>query len=114
MNHLEQLVGERYEYSGYFVRRNILVGKRAKCGYKGELDVVAFHPGRAHLVHIEPSLYADSWKKREQRFQKKFTAGRKYIPELFSGVEIAEQITLFGFCSKKRISTVMNRRMRYG
>ena len=48
MNHLEQLVGERYEYSGYFVRRNILVGKRAKCGYKGELDVVAFHPCRAH------------------------------------------------------------------
>ena len=40
-NFLEQLVAEFYEYKGYFVRRNILVGKRAKGGYECELDVVA-------------------------------------------------------------------------
>lgn len=51
-NHLEQLIAEWYEYQGYFVRRNILVGKRAKGGYECELDVVAFHPERQHLVHI--------------------------------------------------------------
>jgi hypothetical protein len=27
---LEQLVAERHEYNGDFVRRNVLVGKRAK------------------------------------------------------------------------------------
>lgn len=59
-NYLEQLVGEWYEYRGYFVRRNVLVGKRAKGGYDCELDVVAFHPAKHHLVQIEPSMDADS------------------------------------------------------
>ena len=44
MNHLEQLFTERYEYRGYFVRRNVQVGPRLKGEYECELDVVAFHP----------------------------------------------------------------------
>ncbi len=78
-NFLEQLVGEWYEYRGYFVRRNVLVGKRAKGGYECELDVVAFNPVTRHLVHIEPSMDCDSWPVRERRYGKKFRAGRKYI-----------------------------------
>ena len=66
MNHLEQIVGEWYEYSGYFVRRNVLVGKRSKGGYEGELDIVAFNPQTDHLVHIEPSLDADAWGRLEE------------------------------------------------
>lgn len=85
-NHLEQLIAEWYEYQGYFVRRNILVGKRAKGGYECELDIVAFHPLTKHLVHIEPSLDANSWAVREARFKRKFDAGRKYIPGLFDGL----------------------------
>ena len=92
MNHLEQIVGEWYEYSGYFVRRNVLVGKRSKGGYEGELDIVAFNPQTDHLVHIEPSLDADAWGRREERFTKKFDLGKKYIPELFSGIEMPDQI----------------------
>lgn len=42
-NHLEQLVAEWYEHSGYFVRRNVLVGLRRNGGYECELDVVAFN-----------------------------------------------------------------------
>ena len=42
MNHLEQLVGEWYEYNGYFVRRNVRVEKRLKGGFEGELDVLLF------------------------------------------------------------------------
>ena len=76
MNHLEELVSEWLGYRGYFVRRNVLVGKRAKGGYECELDVVAFHPGLRRLVHVEPSLDAHSWKKRAARFAKKFAAGR--------------------------------------
>lgn len=76
MNHLEQLVAEWYEYRGYFVRRNVQVGPRTKGGYECELDVVAFHPAQNHLVHIEPSMDADSWTKREKRYAKKFSAGR--------------------------------------
>lgn len=88
MNHLEQLVAEWFEYNGYFVRRNIRVGRREKGGYECELDVVAFCPTRKHLVHVEPSLDCHSLAKREQRYKAKFEAGRKYIPKLFSGFEI--------------------------
>ena len=42
-NYLEQLVAEWYDYKGYFLRRNVLVGKRAQGGYESELDIVAFH-----------------------------------------------------------------------
>ena len=96
-NFLEQLVGEWYEYNGYFVRRNVLVGPLAHGGYECELDVVAFHPEERHLVHIEPSMDADTWAVRETRFGKKFVAGRKYIPGLFGSIDVPkkpEQIAL--------------------
>ena len=43
-NFLEELTAEWYEFNGYFVRRNVNVGKRPEGGYECELDVVAFHP----------------------------------------------------------------------
>ena len=48
-------------------------------GYECELDVVAYHPQTEHLLHVEPSLDADPWATREERFKKKFDAGRRYI-----------------------------------
>lgn len=103
MNHLEQLIAEWYEYQGYYVRRNVLVGKRLKGGYECELDIVAFHPEKKELLHIEPSLDADSWETREKRYLKKFEAGRKYIRKLFNGLdlpaEIKQQVVLV-FASK--------------
>lgn len=72
MNFLEQLVAEWYAYRGFFVRTNIKFGKRAKGGYKGEMDVVAFHPQGRTLVHIEASSDAYSWPKRKEMFRKKF------------------------------------------
>jgi hypothetical protein len=103
MNFLEQLVGEWYEYQGYFVRRNIHVGRLPRGGWECELDVVAFEPKSKHLVHVEPSMDADSWQRREERYKKKFEAGRKHIPALFPGIELTgdlEQIALFGLGSK--------------
>jgi hypothetical protein len=108
-NFLEQLVAEWYEYRGYFVRRNVYVGKRARGGYEAELDVVAFHPAKRHLVHIEPSLDAESWEKREKRFRKKFEAGRKYIPGLLRGLdppEEIEQIAVLVFASRSNHPTL--------
>ena len=108
-NYLEELIIEWYEYQGYFVRNNILVGKRKKGGYETELDIVAFHPEKRHLVHIEPSMDADSWSKRETRYSKKFNLGRKYIPELFKGLNIPdeiEQIAVFVFASKSNHKTI--------
>ena len=102
-NYLEQLVSEWYEYQGYFVRKNVLVGKRAKGGYECELDVVAFHPEKKLLVHIEPSMDADSWTKREERYKKKFNAGKKYIPKLFKGITLPSNIhhiALFGYMGR--------------
>ncbi len=94
---------EWYEWNGFFVRRNVQVGKRVAGGYECELDVVAFHPTRKKLVQIEPSLDADSWAKREERYKKKFEAGRKHIPGLFAGLEIPndiEQVALFLFAGR--------------
>lgn len=102
-NYLEQLIAEWYEFQGYFVRQNIFVGKRQKGGYECELDIVAYHPSERRLVHLEPSMDADSWAKRELRFRKKFEAGRKYIPTLFEGFALPdkiEQIAVLVFASK--------------
>ena len=108
-NYLEQLVSEWYEFRGYFVRRNIKVGRRPAGGYEGELDVVAFHPSKKHLVHIEPSLDAHTWDKREERFAKKFAAGRKYIPKIFEGFDLPtdmEQIALLVLPSRGNRQTL--------
>jgi hypothetical protein len=106
VNFLEQLTAEWFEYSGYFVRRNIKVGKRQKGGHDCELNVVAYHPVKKHLVHIEPSTDASSWEVREKRYQKKFDAGRKYIPEMFPGLidstATPEQIALMVFAPRKQ------------
>ena len=111
-NFLEQLVSEWYEYQGYFVRRNVPVGKRSRGGYEYELDIVAFDPVKRHLVHIEPSMDAESWGKRELRFRKKFEAGLKYIPGLFPGLDLPEdieQIAIFAFASRTNHPTLAGR-----
>jgi len=77
--HLEELVAEWLEFKGYFVRRNVKVGKLSHGGHEGELDIVAYHPGQNHLLHVEPSIDGHTWQRREQRFRKKFDAGKKYI-----------------------------------
>lgn len=115
MNFLEELVAEWYEYQGYFVRRNILVGKRKKGGYECELDVVAFNPVSRHLVHVEPSMDADSWVRREVRFRKKFEAGKRHIPALFEGLKIPkeiDQVALLGYGSKKSRTTLAGGRIQ--
>ena len=113
-NFLEQLTCEWYEYKGYFVRRNIRVGERSKGGYDCELDVVAFHPKRKHLVHIEPSMDAESWETREKRYKKKFDAGQKHIPALFDGLQLPaeiEQVALLVFASTSSRKTLAGGRI---
>lgn len=113
-NFLEQLVAEWYEYRGYFVRRNAHVGPRAKGGYECELDVIALHPEKKHLVHVEASTDASTWDERERRFAKKFEAGRKYLRPLFRGLDLPgeiEQIAVLVFGSMKNRSTLAGARM---
>ena len=108
-NFLEELIAEWYEYQGYFIRRNINVGLRKKGGYECELDIVAFHPEKRHLVHIEASTDASSWEQRDLRFKKKFDAGQQYIPSIFSGLDIPssiEQYAVLVFASKKNRNKV--------
>jgi len=80
MNFLEQLLAEWFEYQGYFVRRNVRVGPRSKGGYECELDIVAFHPERKHLVHVEPSTDADSYDKRDRRYGEEVRRGQEVRP----------------------------------
>jgi hypothetical protein len=103
-NFLEQLVAEWYEYQGYFVRRNVLVGKRARGGHESELDVVAFSPDKKRLLHIEPSMDTHKWEVRERRLTNKFRAGKTYIRSLFAGFDELPQIepiALFVYGSTK-------------
>jgi hypothetical protein len=84
MSHLEELLAEYYQWLGYVMKCNALVGKLDRGGWTMELDVVAFDPQGKTVLHLEPSLDAHPWVKREERFGKKFEAGRKYIlKELF-------------------------------
>lgn len=109
INYLEQLLAEWYEYQGFFVRRNVRVGKLAGGGYECELDIVAFHPEKRQLVHVEPSMDGDSWNNREARFRKKFNAGQKHIHGLFRGVALPtsiEQIAVFCCGSSKKHDNV--------
>lgn len=109
MNFLEELAAEWYEYQGYFVRRNVLVDRRAKGGHGTELDVVAFHPEKKHLVHLEASMDTYSWAAREENFRRKFEAGQRNVPKLFKGLELPdeiEKIVLHGYASKKNYQYV--------
>lgn len=108
-NFLEQLVSEWHEYNGYFVRRNVRVGKLDRGGFEGELDVVAFHPGERRLKHIECSTDALSWEEREKRFSRKFAAGERHIKALFTGfgeLPNIEKVALFVLGSSKGHPTV--------
>lgn len=108
-NYLEQLAAEWYEYSGYFVRRNLLVGPKTGGGFESELAILAVHVGRREAVHIEPSMDAHSWEKREERYRKRFEAGRTYVPELLEGLELTapvRQIALIGLGSRTNHPTL--------
>lgn len=104
MNHLEQLVAEWLQYNGYFVRVSVPVGARASGGFEGELDVVALHLGRQHLLHVECSLDALSDASRQTRFAAKLERGRKYIADVFQGHDLPqelEQVVVLQFSSGK-------------
>ena len=99
MSHLEILIAEYLEWQGFLVRRNTKVGRRAKGGWEMELDVVGFHPSSGRLVHYEPSIDARGWPAREERYEKKFAAAKKYMfTELFEWLPVTtkiEQIAVF-------------------
>ncbi len=108
MEYLEQLVSEWYEYQGYFVRRDLWVGLEADGSYECELNVVAFHPVKHHLVHVEPYMDCLNWTEREQHFRVKFDAGKKYLHRMF-GFEppvTVEQVALIGLADDLRRRSV--------
>ena len=93
MSHLEDLIAEYYDWQGYLVKKNIKVGRLSHGGWEMELDVVALDPHTGCLVHIEPSIDAHAWRVREERFTKKFRAGRTYIlKEVFTWLKPESQI----------------------
>ena len=102
MNHLETLTAEWLAYNGYFVRTAVKVGKRAKGGWDGELDVVGFYPAHRHFLHVECSIDAHTWEKREKTFERKFAIGREHARDLFSGMELPtalDQVVVHGYAT---------------
>lgn len=108
-NHLEKLVAEWYEYKGFFLRKNVYVDPKPKGGYAGELDIIGVHPSEKRLIHVECSLDADAWEKREERFLKKFNLGSKHIPLLFRDFNVSSEIEKYAvllFASRKNHPTI--------
>ena len=58
LNFLEELAVEWHEYQGYFTWRNVRYGEGKRKG-REEIDVVAYHPEKGVLVHIETSEGGD-------------------------------------------------------
>lgn len=83
MNFLEQLAAEYYAHMGYFVKTNVKFDRLKGGGWGGEMDVVAFHPTTLNLIHIETSMDAEAWEKREGKFRKKFLPDERYY-QLFN------------------------------
>jgi hypothetical protein len=99
MNHLETLTAEWLNYKSYFVRTAVRVGKRARGGWTGELDVVAFHPTIPHFLHVECSIAAGPFTTQENIFHRKFAVGRDHARDLFSGMELPtalDQVVVHG------------------
>ena len=68
---------------------------------------MAYHPETKHLIHLEPSTDANSWKKREERYASKFAAGREYVqtevfPWLSSSVPL-DQVAVLISSSRKEL-----------
>ena len=110
-NFLESLIAEWLEYKGMFVRTNVLVGLREKGGYECELDVVGIDLQERRILQYEPTMDGSSWKDREIKFRKKFDAGKKYIPELFSDFmrihpDWIEQYAVLGYGSDRNHKTI--------
>jgi len=95
VTHLETLIAEYLDWQGYLVMRNKKVGPLKHGGWEMELDIVGYHPTMKALVHYEPSIDADSWKKREDLYKKKFEAGHKYIKQLFPWLDPQQQLQQF-------------------
>lgn len=90
MSHLEDLLCEYLDWRGYLVKRNKKVGKLAHGGWAMELDILAYDPHTNDLLHLEPSIDAHSWEKREERFKKKFEAAKQYVfSEVFTWLDPA-------------------------
>jgi len=103
MNFLEELAAEWYEFQGYFVRTNIHFGKRAGGGYEGEIDVLAFDPGKKVLVHIETSGAANSWQERKACFKKKFSSAQNHYTSIFPpGFSSIRKIAIVGLTHPKK------------
>jgi len=91
MNYMEQLVGEWLDFRGYFVRYNVRVGRQRHGGFRGEMDVAAYHPQTQHCLHVECQCDAGSWTAREQILAKKFAVGRQYFAaEVFPWLDSSE------------------------
>src|SRR5438552_18294670 len=104
-NHLESLIAQYHEWKRCIVRRNVKVGRRAKGGFAGELDVVVYDPSSNKVIHYEPSTDAKRWDQRADKYKRKFEMGQKFIstevfPWLQPGFSL-EQIAVF-FCVPDR------------
>jgi len=88
MSHIEDLIAEYYDWQGYLVKRNITVGEHQVGCEDLVLHLLAFNPQTGHLIHIEPSIDAESWNTHIEHFAKKFHCAKALIfSDLFTWLD---------------------------
>lgn len=112
-DYLQQLLGEWYEYQGYFLHRDLWVGLDANGDYECALDLVAFNPHKNRLVHLEMSADLLPWQDCQEHFITKFNASKKYLHRFigFQPPATLEQIAVVVFADASHHRTVAGARI---
>ena len=65
------------------MKTNLKFGKMPDGGYKGEMDVIAFHPQTKEFVHVEASTGAVSWENQCETIERKFELAWQHYDDRF-------------------------------
>ena len=106
MNFVEELVAEWLEYKGWLVTRNVRYGEKPKGsagGYKGECDILAFHPGHGKYKHVECSQASLSRAKLAAKFLVQFNKAKDCYAILMPGSSKVQRLAVGGWTKEPAV-----------
>lgn len=101
MNRLLKLAKQYYEWQGYLVQENVVVGLRESGKYDGVLNFLAYHPKLNRVLHIEFAARYESWDSIKAVMADQFQLGQALIfTEVFSRFTWRTDLKQFGVVIK--------------